>query len=82
MTNPFNRKTMMASDVVAVMQHFIKEHGDKPVYFSDGYFQYGMTCHAESAPNYDSSRCMLVKAFSLVTGRNGPNSPIDLEHTK
>lgn len=80
MPNPLNRETMKASDVVRAMQHFIEQHGDRPVYFSDGFSRYGMTCHAESAPNFDSPKCMLVKAFSLVTGRNGPNAPIALEH--
>lgn len=80
MSNPVNRETMNASDVVRVMQEFIDIYGDRPVFFSDGYFRYGMNCHAESAANFDSPRCMLIKAFSLVTGRDGPNAPIDLAH--
>lgn len=80
MTNPLNRETMRASDVARAMQAFIEQHGDRPVYFSDGFFRYGMTCHAENAPIFDSPRCMLVKAFSLVTGRDGPVTPISLEH--
>lgn len=80
MTNPLNRETMMASDVIRAMQHSIEQFGDRPVYFTDGYFRYGMACHPESAPNFDSPKAMLLKAFSLVTGRDGPNSPINLEH--
>lgn len=80
MKNPLNRETMKASDVVRTMQAFIEQHGDRPVYFSDGFFRYGMTCHAESASNYDSPQAVLVKAFSLVTGMDGPAAPIALEH--
>lgn len=80
MTNPLNRKTMKASELIRALESFIEQHGDRPVHFSDGYFRYGMTCHAESAPNFDSPKAVLIKAFSLVTGRDGPNSPINLEH--
>lgn len=80
MTNPLNRETMKASDVIRALEHTIKHYGDLPVYFSDQYFRYGVRCHEESAPNFDAPKCVLVQAFSLVTGRNGPNSPMDLEH--
>jgi len=80
MSNPLNRSTMRASDVIRTMQHFIEQYGDRPVYFSDGFFCYGMTCHAASAPNFDSPQAMLIKAFSLVTGIDGPNAPIALTH--
>lgn len=80
MPNPLNRETMKASDVIRAMEHAIKEYGDLPVFFTDGFFRYGMTCHSESAPNFDAPKAMLVRPFSLVTGRDGPNSPISLEH--
>ena len=74
------RETMKASDIIRAMEHFIKHHGDRPVYFTDGFFRYGVTCHAGGAPNFDSPSCVLVKAFSLVTGSDGPSEPIALEH--
>lgn len=80
MPNPLNRETMKASDVIRAMEHAIEQYGDRPVYFTDGYFRYGITCYAESAPNFDAPKAMLVRVFSLVTGRDGPNSPISLEH--
>ncbi len=81
MPNPLNRETMKASDVIRAMQHCIEHYGDLPVYFTDGFFRYGAHCHAESAPNFDAPNAMLVKAFSLTTGMDGPRTPIDLEHT-
>jgi hypothetical protein len=70
------RKTMKASEVIAAMQQMVQQHGDREVFFSDGYFRYGVTTHPESAPNYDSSKAFLVKAFNLETGKNGPDQPL------
>lgn len=80
MTNPLNRETLKASDLIKILEHSIKQHGDREVYFSDGFFRYGVDCHAECSANYDSPKAMLIKAFSLTTGMNGPNRPIDLDH--
>jgi hypothetical protein len=71
------RSTMKTSDVIRALQHYIDRYGDLPAYFSDGFFRYGLTCHTESAPNYDSPRAILFKAFNLDTGINGPNKPLD-----
>ncbi|WP_124800646.1 hypothetical protein [Paraburkholderia phosphatilytica] len=71
-----DRKTLTCSEMIKALEHMIATHGDRPVYFTDGFFRYGVNCHPESAPNFDSSKAFLVKAFNLETGRNGPNEPL------
>lgn len=72
------RRTMKASELVKVLEASIKEYGDRPVFFSDGFHRHGVTCHAESAPNFCSPQAMLVKAFSLETGIDGPRCPMEM----
>ena len=70
------RKTMKASEVIAAMQSMIQQHGDREVFFSDGFGRFGVNMHPESAPNFDSPKAFLVKAFNLETGKNGPDAPL------
>lgn len=72
------RNTMQASELVKVLQSSIEQYGDRPVFFTDGFHRHGLTCHAESAPNFDSPKAMLVKAFSLDTGIDGPREPMKM----
>ncbi|MBU0521635.1 MAG: hypothetical protein KJ643_05245 [Gammaproteobacteria bacterium] len=72
------RETLKASELVRVLQESIKLYGDRPVFFSDGFHNYGATCHAESAPNFDAPKAMLVKAFDLESGIDGPRRPLEM----
>ncbi|WP_395025079.1 hypothetical protein [Comamonas odontotermitis] len=66
---------MKASDVIRAMEQAIKNYGDLPVYFTDGYFRYGLNCHTESAPNFDTPKAMIVRAFGLLNGSDGSSNP-------
>jgi len=72
------RETLQASELIKILQESIERYGDRPVYFSDGFYRYGATCHAESAPNFDAPKAMLVTTFSLDTGIDGPRRPLEM----
>lgn len=80
MSNPLNRETLKTLDLIRILENSLEQNGNRPIYFSDTFFRYGVVCHDESAPNFDSPKALLIRAFSLVTGMDGPNSPINLEH--
>lgn len=72
------RNTMTASELVKVLQAGIEKYGDRPVFFTDGFYRHGMTCYAAPAPNFDSPNAMLIRAFSLETGIDGPRKPMEM----
>lgn len=72
------RETLKASELIRILQQSLEMYGDRPVYFSDGFHRYGATCHAESAPNFDAPKAMLMKAFNLDTGIDGPRRPLEM----
>lgn len=80
MSNQINHATLNASELIDILEHYIANYGDRPVYFSDSFFRYGISCHPENSANFDSPKAILIQAFSLVTGMNGPNQPIDIMH--
>ena len=75
MSNPLNRETMKASDIIRAMDQAIKNYGDLPVYFTDGYFRYGLNCRVESVPNFDTPTAIIVQAFGLLNGGDGTQNP-------
>ncbi|ADP20068.1 hypothetical protein AXYL_06786 (plasmid) [Achromobacter xylosoxidans A8] len=78
--NALNRQTLKGSEMATLLRDSVQHYGDHPVFFTDGFFRYGVALYPACAPNHDRPNALLVRAFSLVTGRDGPWAPIQLEH--
>ena len=55
-------KTLKASDLIKALEHSIKQHGDRDVFFTDGVARFNIACYEECAPNFDSPKAILIKA--------------------
>lgn len=71
-----DRKPMLASEVIAMLTGHIRQHGDNPVFFTDGFHRYGADVYSAPAANFDSSQAVLVRPFDLATGMSGPRAPL------